>query len=94
MLPILFILKKIYPQAIPYINENRDHVVTRIDNQLYDITGEVTEDGYENWLPLENYNDIKTCKDWSFDKYMMFQCQDCGESSINVIEKHFDKKTL
>lgn len=34
------ILRKIYPDAIPYDNQN--HIVTKINGRFYDITGDVT----------------------------------------------------
>lgn len=34
------ILRRVYPQAVPYDNQN--HVVSKIDNRFYDITGDVT----------------------------------------------------
>ena len=34
-----FILKSVYPESIPYFNIN--HIVTRIDDKYYDITGVV-----------------------------------------------------
>lgn len=35
------LLHEIYPDAIPYMNQERDHVVTRIGTSLYDINGRV-----------------------------------------------------
>ena len=35
------ILRKIYPESIPYYNIN--HVITKIDGRYYDITGEIKE---------------------------------------------------
>jgi len=36
------ILKQVFPDAEPWYDE--DHVVTKIDNKFYDITGEVRKD--------------------------------------------------
>jgi len=36
------ILKQVFPKAIAYYNE--DHVITRIGNKYYDITGEVKKE--------------------------------------------------
>jgi hypothetical protein len=33
------VLRRIYPEAVPYFNIN--HVITRIGDKYYDITGEV-----------------------------------------------------
>ena len=35
------LLKQVYRDAEPYINKERDHVVTRIGNGLYDVTGRI-----------------------------------------------------
>lgn len=35
------VLSRVYPDATPYMNTERNHVVTRIGNSLYDITGRV-----------------------------------------------------
>lgn len=34
-------LKKMFPDAVPYMNRERDHVVTRIGDGFYDATGRV-----------------------------------------------------
>jgi len=38
------ILKSVYKNAVAYYNS--DHVITRIGDKFYDITGEVSGDGY------------------------------------------------
>lgn len=38
------ILKCLFPDALPYYN--LDHIITRIGDKYYDITGEVSADGY------------------------------------------------
>jgi len=58
---LYLILKLIYPDAKPYINQNRDHVVTMIDNCFYDISGKVDGD----FSPLKN-DDIEECQKWCF----------------------------
>lgn len=35
------VLSRVYPNATPYMNNERNHVVTRVGNGLYDITGRV-----------------------------------------------------
>ena len=34
-------LKEMFPDAVPYMNRERDHVVTRIGDDFYDVTGRV-----------------------------------------------------
>ena len=48
-----FILKHHYPQAELYYSILHGHVITKIDGQFYDITGQVTRD-------LEEYQPLKT----------------------------------
>lgn len=44
------ILLEIFPDAVSYNNDN--HVITRIGNKYYDITGEIENDGsYEIYDP-------------------------------------------
>jgi hypothetical protein len=49
---LYFILKSIFPNASAYFN--LDHVITKIDNKFYDITGEVSPTGYS---PIEEWFD-------------------------------------
>ena len=44
-LNFFLILKSVYPNAIPYYNI--DHVITKIDDTYYDITGVVNSKGYD-----------------------------------------------
>lgn len=53
-----FILRRVWPQAIPFYNIN--HIITKIDDRYYDITGDVTnlvkKDGYS---PFHSWYDYK-----------------------------------
>jgi hypothetical protein len=44
------ILKFVFPEAVPYYDCN--HIVTRIGDHFYDITGEVDDSGF---LPFDSY---------------------------------------
>lgn len=75
-------LKKMFPAAIPYINQNKDHVITRIGGYFYDING-VYKD-YNKYIPLSN-DDIKIVEQWSFRQQQLIQideCEFCGEPFI------------
>lgn len=49
------ILKQVFPDAQAYYDS--DHVITKIDDRFYDITGEVRGDGYLNvYNRLPSYN--------------------------------------
>jgi hypothetical protein len=51
------ILKEVFPEAIAYYDG--DHVITRIDDRYYDITGQVER---KNHLPVENHDKLKRFK--------------------------------
>lgn len=70
------IIKAIFSDAEPYINETKDHVVSKIGNKLYDITGCVTGE----YSPLLD-QDIAMCEKWSFSKnYWLYrECPNCEE---------------
>lgn len=40
-----YILRKVYPESVPYFNVN--HIITKIDDRFYDITGQVDGKGYD-----------------------------------------------
>jgi len=66
-------LKELFPNAEPYLRKSdKNHVVTKIDEKYYDITGEVTGE----YLPLSEA-DIKECKTWLFSPKNM--CEVCNE---------------
>lgn len=71
------ILKGIFLEAEPYINEEKNHVVTKIDGNYYDITGHVKGE----YQSLESEKDIKLCKSWSFSKnyFLTKECTYCEE---------------
>lgn len=50
------ILKSIYPDAELYYNN--DHVISRIDNCFYDITGSVSGKGYIKDIPRKSISHI------------------------------------
>lgn len=68
-------LKKLFPEAKPYINEKRNHVVTSINGILYDITG-VANYPKEKFRPVKA-SEIKMVKSWSFEKTNMLQIGEC-----------------
>jgi hypothetical protein len=51
---LFVVLKSIYPEAIAYYNI--DHIITRIDDYYYDITGRVSPKGY---FPFTSFYDKK-----------------------------------
>ncbi len=74
-------LKTIFPQSIPYLHKNRDHVATRIGGNLYDITGIVDANEFN---PLRN-EDVEMVEKWSFRGKMLLkldECPNCEEPFI------------
>ena len=53
---MFLILHSIFPEAIPY--SNNDHIVTKIDDRLYDINGVVLNT--DNYIPYSSYYNKKT----------------------------------
>ena len=74
------ILKSLYPEALPLINVEKDHVVTRISGINYDITGIVGGNYIEMTL-----DDIETAKGWSFSitrSLSIVECEVCEEQIL------------
>jgi hypothetical protein len=69
-------LKAVYPEAKPYTDEHKLHVVTRIGEKLYDIRG-IVEGIY---YPLSK-EDEKACEQWSFSErnWLYKECPNCSE---------------
>ena len=71
------ILKVVYPDAIAYYDN--DHIISKIGNKYYDITGEVEKGKHTT---LDGYNSdtsIKTAK-WSMYSNVLY-CEDCDSCS-------------
>ena len=70
------VLKSIYPNAMPRINQSKDHVVTVIDDKFYDITGQVEGE----YTPLTK-EELLMCDKWSFSRnYWLYrECPNCEE---------------
>lgn len=74
-------LRNIFREAIPLMSVDRDHVVTLIDGKMYDITGEIPEQQYDNYLPFTRQDWI-TVQEWSFEAHNLIyiaECKYCGE---------------
>jgi len=70
-------LKAVYPKAVPYLSQDKQHVVTKICSCFYDITGRVSG----RFHILMEMSDIKMCEKWSFCKnnWLFRDCPNCGE---------------
>jgi len=69
-------LRVIYPNAMPYINSKENHIVTKINSTLYDITGKITGKEEDDYSPLQP-SQLKMVKRWSFGKNMLIQITEC-----------------
>lgn len=68
------LLKKMYPTAVPYISNHKNHVVTRYGGKFYDIMGIVDRvDGYTVLTDQER----TMCENWSFHKYNLLKLTEC-----------------
>lgn len=65
-------LKTVYPSATALINKKKNHVVSKIGEGLFDITGVVEGEYFR--LSKE---DIKMVCGWSFHKQMLIQISEC-----------------
>jgi hypothetical protein len=69
-------LKKLYPQSVPYINKDKNHIVTKIDGRLYDINGMVLKRDEGLYQPLKA-SELNMAKRWSFHKNNLLKLIDC-----------------
>lgn len=78
------LLKEFFDTATPLINEEKNHVVTEINGQCFDITGLVESQGYS----ALNDSDIELVNSWSFHKHMLLslgECQSCDEPILTAM---------
>lgn len=76
------LLKKMYPSAVAYISDHKNHIVTKYRGKFYDIMGEVDNvDGYTELTESER----RICENWSFHKYNLLkltECPSCDEPLV------------
>jgi hypothetical protein len=77
-------LKELYPDSKPFMHADRDHVVSKIGDKLYDITGEIQAEFEFLYEPL-NDEDLELVESWSFDKKMMLQVGECPSCEEPII---------
>lgn len=87
-------LKTMYPNAEPYIHQDKDHIVTKLFGHLFDIRGAIEAKFESLYTPLLD-DDLEMVQSWSFSKNQLLQlceCPHCEEPIIyneqnNIIEK-------
>lgn len=77
-------LKSIYPNAIPYLHLDGDHIVSRIGNNYYDIKGRLKKE-HDFLYEVLNEDNIEEVVKWSFAKnncLKLTECQFCEEPIV------------
>lgn len=75
------LLKKLAPRCKPYINKGKSHVITKYQGKYYDITGEVSPNGFTKMTSDEINRALK----WSFAKHMALQISECPACEEPII---------
>lgn len=70
-------LKSLYPHAKPMLSEDKEHVVSLIHGDYYDITGRVNE-----FYDPMTQEEIQVAETWSFSRTQFLslgECPNCEE---------------
>ena len=76
------LLNKFFNTCKPYINENKNHVITQYKGKFYDITGEIIDAVYKKNYTLMTKKDKNIAEEWNFYKNNVLsfgECKVCGE---------------
>jgi hypothetical protein len=68
------LLSRMFKGCIPYVNQDKNHIVTRYRKKLYDVNGLVED--YYNYRKL-SVKDIPYVMSWSFHKNNMLKLKEC-----------------
>ena len=74
-------LKSIYPEAEAYLSPQLNHVITKIDNNFYDITGKLKKKEYQDYIKLRK-DHLPIVNKWGFGSnnwISLGECENCGE---------------
>lgn len=69
-------LKTIFPQAEAYLHLDKDHIVSKINGNLFDIKGEIPKKHIFLYEKLED-EDLEMVKKWSFSNQMVISIGEC-----------------
>ncbi len=78
-------IKSLCPKAKPYITEDNEHVVTLIQGDFYDITGNVSD---EQLYTAMTKSEIKEAEGWSFSRTKMLQLGECSVCEEPILIQH------
>lgn len=67
-------LKNIFPDATPFIYKDKDHIVSKIGNQFFDIKGIVEN---KNEYSLLKKSELEMVEKWSFGRTHLLQLKEC-----------------
>jgi hypothetical protein len=74
-------MKTLFPKSIPYIHVDKDHVVTEINGEYYDIRGMIDSKFKDLYIKLTD-DDLELVESWSFHEnnlLMITECPVCDE---------------
>lgn len=66
-------LESLFPECMAYINEDKNHIISKYQGKFYDITGEVDPTGFR---PLRA-GEFRQVEKWSFAKYSYLTVEEC-----------------
>jgi hypothetical protein len=61
------LLKTVFAEAVPYMNEQRNHVVTKIGQDLYDISGKISRKRHSDYHEMSP-KEIEVASKWGRGK--------------------------
>lgn len=70
------VLKSIWSDAIPLMNDDQDHVITEIDGKFYDICGEVSDEESAEFMMM-NAIEEELASTWSFGRNYQLKVAEC-----------------
>lgn len=62
------LLRSIFPEAVPYMNSSRDHVVSKIGDRFYDIRGRVPSKHEDDYHIMDDI-EIRVASKWGHNKF-------------------------
>lgn len=78
-------LKSIYPESEPYMSDKKDHVISRIGSEFYDITGMLSlKNKGERYFAFTE-SDYELASKWSFSNKCMIQLGECPQCDEPLI---------
>lgn len=67
-------LKNIFSDATPFIHKDKDHIISKIGDQFFDIKGIV--ENKNEYSPLKK-SELEMVENWSFSRTHLLQIKEC-----------------